>query len=793
MQVKFQHSWITAPYHGDRIAFGEESLGQTDATFVVDCHRNHRGPYTGVGELLRRLVPAVHSQHPDLANAHAVEILSIAPELKSLLSVSMETLTSLAVPEERTRFYSRLRTLRLAHGLIDFLKGCILRGIYHHLAIFFENVHTADVLDQEFIGVLLRRADAQHITVTVGTTQDTLPQTITPALSSYAHHVRLKPPSKEECQQQLQNWSIPSEWKEWLVQHSAGWQGEWEPLRTLTAELTGLHPEGSSFEEGMQRLVEQLTPEMQKALAQAYIKSNCTSDSLLEIIAYRLLDTATRQAMHDTQADELEKLEQWSLKLGAIPYHCERGHAPAQRGAKALQVALDYCINMGYYEATVDLGYRGRKIVDWEKQIEYYWAFTTKNTTSLAALGRPEEAEELYNEARAFSTSASIHMQAAYATAMLYTRHHTEERRNHTLAKAWINQAIAIAELLPNPGRRSFQTVFNQNGLALIEMHLGHAEKALQLVTNGLERLNRELEPGEHMLHRSVLLYNRAQVYAGMGKIEEALTDYTTVIEQDPHYSEYYFDRGNLYRRLNRNQEALADYENAIRYSPPYPEAYYNRAGVLSALGRDEEALADYNYVLELDPDYVDALINRASMLYERGELEAARRDVAHGLTLRPDNAQLLSTLGLIAMAEERSEEAQQAFTAALEHDPSLVAAWTNRAVLFFEQGNIKAAITDLTHALELAQNATVLYNRGLAYQAREQWQQAIDDYNQALALDRTDMQDILYQRGVCYFQLGNKEQARLDFDAHLAMGDSTYREEIVRLDPSLLTDEALF
>ncbi len=294
------------------------------------------------------------------------------------------------------------------------------------------------------------------------------------------------------------------------------------------------------------------------------------------------------------------------------------------------------------------------------------------------------------------------------------------------------------------------------------------------------------------MLHRSVLLYNRAQVYAGMGKIEEALADYTAVIEQDPHYSEYHFDRGNLYRRLNRNQEALTDYNNAIRYSPPYPEAYYNRAGVLSALGREEEALADYNYVLELDPDYVDALINRASMLYERGELEAARRDAEHGLTLSPDNAQFLSTLGLIAMAEERPEEAQQAFTAALEHDPSLVAAWTNRAVLLFEQGNVEAAITDLTHALELEQNATVFYNRGLAYQAREQWQQAIDDYNQALALDRTDMQDILYQRGVCYFQLGNKEQAHQDFEAHLAMGDSTYREEITRLDPSLLTDEAL-
>ncbi|HEU5227692.1 MAG TPA: tetratricopeptide repeat protein, partial [Ktedonobacteraceae bacterium] len=777
---------------GDRIAFWEASQGQTDAAFVVDCHRNHRGPYTGVGELLRQLVPAVYSRCPDHADAHAVEILSIAPELKSLLSVSTETLTSLAVPEERTRFYSRLRTLRLAHGLIDFLKGCIALGVYHHIAICFEHVHAADILDQELISVLLRRADPQQITVTVGTTDDTLPPTIASALSIYAHCVRLEPPTKEERQQQLQSWSIPADWKEWLIQHSAGWHGEWEPLKALTSEPGQQHPEGSSFEEGMQRLVEQLSPETCRALAQAYIASNCTSDALPELIAYRLLDTPTRQAMHDRQADELEKLEQWSLKLGAIPYHCEHGCDPAQRGAKALQVALDYCINMGYYEATVDLGYRGRKVIDWEKQLGYYWIFTTKNTTSLAALGRPEEAEGLYNEARATTTSASIHMQAAYATSMLYTRHHPEDYRNHTLAKAWINQAIAIAEHLFDPKERAFNTVFNQNGLALIEVHLKHPEKALQLVTDGLERLNHELEPGEHMLHRSVLLYNRAQVYAGMGKIEEALTDYTAVIEQDPHYSEYYFDRGNLYRRIKRNEEALADYENAIRYSPPYPEAYYNRAGVLSTLGRDEEALADYNYVLELDPDYIDALINRASMLHERGELEAARRDVEHGLTLSPGNAQFLSTLGLIAMTEERPKDALEAFTTALEHEPALVAAWTNRAVLFFEQGDVEAAIADLTHALELDRNATVLYNRGLAYQAKEQWQQAIADYEQALALDKTDMQDILYQRGICHFQLGNKAQAHLDFKAHLEMGDSAYREEISHFDPSFSTNEAL-
>ena len=98
-----------------------------------------------------------------------------------------------------------------------------------------------------------------------------------------------------------------------------------------------------------------------------------------------------RQQWHDERAEMSEQQDQWSLHLGAIPYHRERGQDPAHAGAKALQDGLDYRINMGYYEATIDFGQRGRAVIDWEKQQAYYWTFTTKITTSLAALERAKK------------------------------------------------------------------------------------------------------------------------------------------------------------------------------------------------------------------------------------------------------------------------------------------------------------------------------------------------------------------------------------------------------------------
>lgn len=760
------HTWIVAPYQRDREALWNIQKS-TGMTFALNCHRYLCGPYTGAGTLLRQLVPEIYPRYPDHVKAHAIEILSIAPELRSTVTTSQETLTSLAIPEERTRFYSRLRTLRLAHGLCDFLTGCISLGIFEHLTLFFDNVQAAESLDQELICVLLRRANPGMIRVIVGTTPDPLPQALVTTLTNFAFRLQAEPPHQED-QQQL---------------HSEGWDREWEQLRAITAPSDTVTSQNSSVMESVRLLVAHASSEQRASWARAFIDADGTSESPLETLAYESLEMTTRQRWHDERAKTLEMQDKWSLHLGAIPYHRERGQDPAHAGAKALQDALDYCINMGYYEATIDFGQRGRAVIDREKQEAYYWTFTTKITTSLAALERAEEAEPLYNEARALTSSPSIHMQAAYATAMLYTRHFVEDRRNHMLAKGWINEAIGIASLIPDAKERTFQKVFNQNGLALIELRLGHPQEALHLVTEGIELLNSVLEPHEHLLHRSVLRYNRGQIYATLGEHKQALADYTAVIDMDPYYSEYYLDRGNIYRKQERNEEALADYERAIAYSPPYPEAYYNRAGVLSVLGREDEALADYSYVLELDPDHLDALLNRATILYEQGNYIAARHDVEHGLSIDPDNAHLLCTLGLLEMAHEHPEEALLALSSAIEHDPSLAAAWTNRAVLAFEKGQINAAIDDLTHALLLSENAAALYNRGIAYQSLEQWSKATEDFTAALALDNEDEQDLLYRRGLCHLHL-----ARHDFQAHVRLGSSPYEEELQQLVPPLFS-----
>lgn len=726
----YSHHWLRGSLSSHRRGLVETLELPPPLLPTIDAHRRLRGPYAAAGTLLRAVVPDALDRVPDLVHAHDIEILSTAPELRAVVPASRETLTSLAIPQERTRFYSRLRTLRMAHGLAEFVRDYLRALDSGPRLVVVDNADQADITDQELLSVLLRRVDPAVLTLVVGTGSGAVRDGLATALSRYAVAVDVGP-------------------------------------------LPPADPTDAGADE--------------RELARRHVASDCVDDDPAALAAYDRLEPAERARLHDQRADELEARGELSLRLGAIPYHRERGSDPTGAGAQALRFGLNYCIDMGFYEATIDFGERGRALVGWEDDQQLRWDFTTKMTTSLGALGRADEAEVLYNEARAALTHPLAHMQAAYATAMIYTRHHADDRKDHHIAKGWINEAVVIADLLPDSKDIAFRRVFQRNGLALVEMHLGNLDGALRLVSEGLERLDHELDPDEHRLHRSVLRHNRAQLYARMERLDEALADFNAVIELDPNYSEYYFDRGNLLRRMGRHEEALADYEQAMRLSPPYPEVYYNRGDLRAELGDVTGALADYDYVLELDPDHLDTLINRAALLCELEELDAARRDVDAGLALAPDNAHLRCLLGRLEMEAGRTEQARAALDAAVAADPGLAVAWATRGVLAFESGDAPAAVADLTTALDLADDPAVRFNRATAYQACERWADAVADLTHILSLGVEDP-DVFVSRGRCLIQLGDLERARADLLRCVEL-DPDRTDEVVDLVPELAGD----
>ncbi|MFI6094736.1 tetratricopeptide repeat protein [Lentzea sp. NPDC051213] len=683
--------WIRADRRRDR-THALAALDLPPIWVVVDAHRRLRGPYTAAGSLLRTIADDLLDRCPELGERHNIELLTSTPELAGRVPSAWHTLEWAVQDSERTRYYSRLHTRNIANGLAELLRDYLAALGGGPRTIVIENAHQADPSDQEFIAILLRRQDIPDLTVVVGTNREPL----------------------------------------------ADPRGE---IDVSLAQTIAVHARVVEAEP----VAEQPLPDRP---AQAYVDSDCTHDDPRLLAAYLDLPAEARAALHDARAEQLAQSEEFSLRLGAIPYHLEHGSDSAGAGARALRDALDHCHKTGLYQAAADLGLRGRTAANRETDAELWWHLTFQTGIVLAAVGRAAEAETLYVEGRAASTDPAVHLEMAYATAMLHARHYSEAERDYVRARAWMNQAIAIASLLTDPKKEAFQSVFTRNGLALVEVREQKPEVALALVNEGMARLDRELEPHEHVLHRLVLRYNRAQVYGAMGRLEDALTDYSYVLERDPNFPEHHFNVGNVLRRLGRDEEAIACYREALRLSPPFPEAYYNIGDARLALGDIEGAMADFGYVIELDPRHVDARINRAGFLLANGDTEAAWRDVTAGLEVAPDNAHLLCLKGQLLVEQDQYAAASEALAQAVQRNERFAEAWAIRGTIAVASGDLTDAISYLSRAIKLDDNPESRFNRAVAYEESGDLSSAIDDYDAVLAV--TDDEDARHRRELC-------------------------------------------
>ncbi|MCG8927230.1 lipopolysaccharide assembly protein LapB [Lentzea sp. CC55] len=683
--------WIRADRRGDRV-HALAALDVPPIWAVVDAHRRLRGPYTAAGSLLRRIADDLLRRCPELAERHNIELLTSTPELAGRVPSAWHTLEWAVQDSERTRYYSRLHTRNIANGLAELLRDYLaaLGGGPRTLVV--ENAHEADPSDQEFIAVLLRRRDLPGLTVVVGTSS--------------------APPADPRGE-------IDVSLAETIAAHAT----------VVEAEPAG-------------------EPPLPADPARAYVDGDGTDDDPRLLAAYLALPAEARAALHDARAEELSRSDEFSLRLGAIPYHLEHGSDPAGAGAQALRLALDHCHKVGLYQAAADVGLRGRRVADREADADLWWHLTFQTGIVLAAVGRAHEAEELYVEGRAASKDPAVHLELAYSTAMLHARHYPEPERDYVRARAWMNLAIALASQLTDPKKEAFQSVFTRNGLALVEVREQKPEEALALVEDGMARLDRELEPHEHLLHRLVLRYNRAQVYGAMGRLEDALADYSYVLERDPNFPEHHFNVGNVLRRLGRDEEAVAAYREALRLSPPFPEAYYNLADARLALGDVEGAMADFAYVIELDPKHVDARINRAGHLLATGDLDAAERDIAAALDLAPGNAHLLCLKGQLLVEREQYAAASEALEEAVRRNEKLAEAWAIRGTVAVASGELTDAIDYLSRAITLDDTPDARYNRAVAYEESGDMAAAILDYDAVLAV--TDDEDARQRRELC-------------------------------------------
>jgi tetratricopeptide (TPR) repeat protein len=111
--------------------------------------------------------------------------------------------------------------------------------------------------------------------------------------------------------------------------------------------------------------------------------------------------------------------------------------------------------------------------------------------------------------------------------------------------------------------------------------------------------------------------------------------------------------------------------------------------------------------------------------------VELRALDSIAGLRYDPDNAYLHAALGGVHVVEGEPLAAVAAYDRALAADPSLVAAWAGRAEALLQAGD-DGAIASLNQALEVAEDAALLFNRAAVFGSAGRWADAVADLTRA-------------------------------------------------------------
>lgn len=179
-------------------------------------------------------------------------------------------------------------------------------------------------------------------------------------------------------------------------------------------------------------------------------------------------------------------------------------------------------------------------------------------------------------------------------------------------------------------------------------------------------------------------------------KYEEAIADYSELIELDPDDDWAYSTRGDCYKKLEQFEKAIIDYTKAIELNPDDEYVYLvylDRGDCYKELQRYEEANADYKKVLELTDD--EELIEH----------------------IREEFIKMSEAL-------EKSVEADERLLNTLE---------------LMENGNFQEAIEGFSKFIKSKpndKNVNMVYSeRGDCYKELEQFEEAIKDYKKALEL----------------------------------------------------------
>ena len=182
-------------------------------------------------------------------------------------------------------------------------------------------------------------------------------------------------------------------------------------------------------------------------------------------------------------------------------------------------------------------------------------------------------------------------------------------------------------------------TYFRKGQYDLALRDFNHAVENLQPTIKNLQDFE---APRWYLDEIAGPIKNRGLVKYHMGRMNEAIEDFTAYREINYKDHSIFNDRANAYKNLKKYEKAAQDYTKFLNKTPKTFEYYdviiKNRGACYMHLGQYKKAVKDFNAAISIDPEQKQHYLLRAYTYYKTGQYRKARKDYKKILELDPDS-----------------------------------------------------------------------------------------------------------------------------------------------------------
>jgi len=307
--------------------------------------------------------------------------------------------------------------------------------------------------------------------------------------------------------------------------------------------------------------------------------------------------------------------------------------------------------------------------------------------------------------------------------------------------------------------------------------------------------------------------YEIGEKFELVANYKDAVDNYSKAINMDPKYEKAYLKRAGALEQQNLKAEAIEDYKKLLALDPKEKEYYYNAGRLMADLKKYADADLMLRKALERDKGYNEAIIKEVEVLHALKNYSYGieitqlgldkRKDFVsyfnHAVMLdsaknyveaekfykssKGDNSKFIPAyvgLALVQVKLNKNVDAFKICEDGLAKDPNNTDVYSARSVVMADRKDFQAALNDITK-VTLSKPTIVAYKqRASYYEKMGQYQNAVNDYIQAIKIDDKDA-ETYFRKAAANEQMQNFKAALIDYNkvALLAVGNDKIEAQL--------------